>query len=319
MASLLFITPNWPLEQRIYKLRTLMGLLFVFTQLSGIYQINWSAFWALILGGALFLSLNYLGTAQRWRFLPSLNLLLDPTLTVAVLSVSGGADGPYVFLIYLHVLSAVVFLRDVRIVIGIGVIQVAILFLSSLFILVGGDNPNWSYVIIHSLGLMIIASSLTEPAKGLYQDAETDPLTGVLNRRSGMRELRQWLASAQPLNLVFADLKKFKRINDTYGHTTGDAVLRTVAQRILETIRLDDFVVRYGGDEFLIITKGDARPLTVRLKEALDRPILTSDGEVYVAIDFGISRYPEDATTIDELLHFADQHMFEGKAHAHLI
>jgi len=294
-------------------MRLLMGALFVFVQLSGIYRLNWAAFWALLIGGALFMSLNRVGLARRWRILPSLNLVLDPALTIAVLSLSSGADGPYVFLIYLHVLSAVVFLRDVRIILGVGVVQVASLFLSALFILLGGSNPNWSHVAVHSLGLMIIASSLTEPAKGLYQDAETDPLTGVLNRRSGMRELEHWVAAAPTLNLLFADLKKFKRVNDTYGHAAGDKVLRTVAARILKTVRADDFVIRYGGDEFIVVTKGDAEPLIERLRQALSQTISTLQGDIQIEIDFGFARYPEDGATADELLNYADQHMFSEK------
>lgn len=313
MRPLLFISPNWPLEARIYRLRVLLGTLFVFVQLSGIYRISWTAFWGLTLGGALFLALNQRGAARRWKVLPSLNLGVDQLITVTVLSVSSGADGPFIFLIYLHVLSAMVFLRDVKIVLGVGVVQVINLFLSSLFILLSGGDANWPYAIIHSLGLMIIASTLTEPAKGLYLEAETDPLTGVLNRRAGLRELERWLGAAQPFNLLFADLKKFKRINDSYGHAAGDEVLRTLATRILETVRLNDFVVRYGGDEFLIVTMGDALPLTERLQKALRQPVYTASGEITVDIDLGVARYPNDATDLNTLVQFADQHMFEEK------
>lgn len=88
------------------------------------------------------------------------------------------------------------------------------------------------------------------------QQALTDPLTGIPNRRASLQELTRALAgvnrSGTPLHLAFIDLDGFKAINDQYGHDAGDRFLIQIAQRLSEGLRDSDFVARYGGDEFLV-------------------------------------------------------------------
>ena len=88
------------------------------------------------------------------------------------------------------------------------------------------------------------------------QQALTDPLTGIPNRRASLQELNRAIAgvrrSGTPLHLAFIDLDGFKVINDQYGHDAGDRFLIQIAQRLSEGLRDSDFVARYGGDEFLV-------------------------------------------------------------------
>lgn len=79
------------------------------------------------------------------------------------------------------------------------------------------------------------------------RDGELDVLTGVYKRRMGLVLLERWIKRSEPFTLAFIDLTQFKLINDRYGHSVGDEVLRSVAGRITHQVRKDDLVIRYGG------------------------------------------------------------------------
>ncbi len=91
------------------------------------------------------------------------------------------------------------------------------------------------------------------------RDAEHDPLTGLLNRRSLERHVDRLTSSGERFALLFVDIDHFKRINDEFGHEAGDDVLRTVAERMADGIRPGDLLGRYGGEEFLILVTGAGR------------------------------------------------------------
>ncbi len=294
-------------------MRALLALLFVSVQLSGLFRIDWRAFALLILGGGLFVGFIRLGVRGRWAILPTANFALDQLLSVFLLSVSGGAASPYVFLVYLHIASAIVFLRRQRAVVAVGVIQVGVLVLSSFFRSWAGGEAHWPFVLIHALGVLVTAWALAEPASILYRDAETDALTGAMNRRAGLRDLAYLTETSQPFSILFADLKRFKEVNDRYGHAVGDEVLKGVAELLLSSVREDDPVIRYGGDEFLVATRSEAHALMERLQGTLSQPLSTSAGTVAVAIDIGVAHFPGDARTLGDLIRFADHHMFTLK------
>ena len=111
----------------------------------------------------------------------------------------------------------------------------------------------------------------------LRREAVTDPLTRLGNRAA----LRQRLDDATgPVTVALLDLDDFKPVNDTYGHDTGDAVLRAVADRLAATVRGDDLVTRFGGDEFAVVFADGTPPegvaaSTERIQAALARPVAT--------------------------------------------
>ncbi len=149
-----------------------------------------------------------------------------------------------------------------------------------------------------------------------------DSLTGLPNRTLFLRLLEQALAhcerSGSRLAVLFIDLDYFKSVNDTLGHQLGDRLLVTVAERLRASVRKSDVVARLAGDEFTVIEPGivDARPagiLARTLVRALSRPFKLKGHDVQVRASVGISIYPDDGATPEELLQCADVAMYRAK------
>jgi len=152
--------------------------------------------------------------------------------------------------------------------------------------------------------------------------AHHDPLTGLANRTLLGIRLEHALRLAQRqgllLGLFFIDLDHFKRINDSLGHSQGDALLKAVAERLQTTIRDVDTLARLGGDEFVILAERlqaweEATVLAQRLILALAPPLRLGNQEMYLSASIGISLYPRDGATVETLLQNADAAMFRAK------
>lgn len=149
-----------------------------------------------------------------------------------------------------------------------------------------------------------------------------DNLTGLPNRvlledRAQMAFARQHRTPEQLCALLFLDLDGFKNINDAYGHKAGDAVLRATAERAKATMRMNDTVARWGGDEFIVllenVTQEMLEVLMVRLRNNLETPIELDGCEVSVGISMGMAIHPDTGGDLDETLRIADQRMYEDK------
>ncbi|MCT7964538.1 diguanylate cyclase [Laspinema sp. D1] len=152
--------------------------------------------------------------------------------------------------------------------------------------------------------------------------AETDPLTGVANRRKSITELDKFLhlchLHGQPMCLAMVDLDRFKQVNDLHGHAMGDAVLRQVGKLLLRTFRSEDIVARWGGEEFVVGMYGmNKESGAKRLRELLEvlhaEPLVIGEERLYLTFSGGVAQYPEDGTTVDTLYRCADQALYQAK------
>ncbi|MDD4884366.1 EAL domain-containing protein [Sulfuricurvum sp.] len=149
--------------------------------------------------------------------------------------------------------------------------------------------------------------------------AHHDPLTDLPNRFSLLETLKNKMGRtpSQPFALLFLDLDGFKEINDSYGHPFGDALLIHFTQLLHDLCTSHAFLVRSGGDEFVILTSTTEREkikITIgKLVERLSLPFLIDGTEVYITASIGISFYPEDADTPEDILKNADAAMYNAK------
>jgi diguanylate cyclase (GGDEF)-like protein/PAS domain S-box-containing protein len=152
-----------------------------------------------------------------------------------------------------------------------------------------------------------------------------DALTGLANRAQLERQLGRDIARARragtALALLYFDLDNFKLVNDSLGHTAGDAVLREAAERVSAFVRAGDMLARQGGDEFLLLLDcgGTADPREAaatagqRIADALESPMSVAGAVFHVGASIGIAVYPEHAEDGTELLKHADQAMYQAK------
>ncbi len=149
--------------------------------------------------------------------------------------------------------------------------------------------------------------------------AVTDTLTGLPNSRALHTALQERLrepGAGEPFGLVMLDLDGFKRVNDTLGHLAGDELLRRVAGTLLASVRRTDLVCRYAGDEFVIMVPGADAELLARTRERVRAAVdalCPVEGRVAIGASLGTALYPADGGTATELLHAADQRMYEDK------
>jgi diguanylate cyclase (GGDEF)-like protein len=158
----------------------------------------------------------------------------------------------------------------------------------------------------------------------LRSRAETDPLTGAANRRRFHQALEieclRYARNRLPLSVLMIDLDHFKAVNDRYGHPVGDAVLRTVAQLLLLSLRKTDLLSRYGGEEFAVLLPetpmAGAMVIAERIRATIHQKPITADGvRVQVSISVGVaSQGQENQASPEVLLKTADLALYRAKA-----
>ena len=157
----------------------------------------------------------------------------------------------------------------------------------------------------------------------LQQLAANDPLTGVYNRRFGMTRLREEfnrsIRSNIPIGVLMFDIDHFKSVNDTYGHTIGDKILINITRIAKMALREGDILLRYGGEEFLVIMPGAPRHDSQFVAERLCRMVeegktQCGNQQISVTVSVGVASFPEtDVTDEKNLISFADSALYEAK------
>jgi diguanylate cyclase (GGDEF)-like protein/PAS domain S-box-containing protein len=165
-------------------------------------------------------------------------------------------------------------------------------------------------------------NQLLEKHQALDHLANHDHLTGLPNRLYLAGHLPDAIEEAQrhgsALAVLFLDLDRFKHVNDSRGHDTGDKLLKTVAQRIRQTMRAEDLVVRMGGDEFVVVMRGikstdQVKDAAVRINHALGAPMVVDGRTLVTTVSIGVALYPHDGVDMGELLRHSDTAMYQAK------
>ncbi|MDX9752774.1 MAG: diguanylate cyclase [bacterium] len=171
------------------------------------------------------------------------------------------------------------------------------------------------------LRMLELQADLNQAKETLAHEAMHDALTGVLNRKAILADFQRQLAVAErqniPLSIGMCDIDFFKKVNDQYGHQTGDTVLIHFAQILQNHLRAGDALGRYGGEEFLVIAPYShgipEETLFERLRQAVaDTPIPTSVGELHITMSVGVARHAR-GYTLDQILAAADLALYQAK------
>jgi diguanylate cyclase (GGDEF)-like protein/PAS domain S-box-containing protein len=177
--------------------------------------------------------------------------------------------------------------------------------------------------VVNYVGVFSDISMVKRVEEKLEHLAHYDALTDLPNRLLLQSRLKHAIEQARRdqriLAVLFLDLDRFKRVNDSLGHPAGDELLQTVARRLKRRLREVDTLARLGGDEFVILLESlkdvqDAANIAQALIERIKEPIYLSSGrEVYVGASVGISIFPDDGTSAEQLIRNADTAMYQAK------
>lgn len=147
----------------------------------------------------------------------------------------------------------------------------------------------------------------------IQEQALIDSLTKLPNREALMTKIKTEIERCGMFCILFIDLNNFKAVNDTFGHLTGDKIIKQIAQQIKSTIRDNDFLGRYGGDEFVVIlpdtNRRQGKVMAVRIKK---NSVLVSQNHI-VTLSLGLAYHPEDGTRAEQLIKIADHAMYQDK------
>lgn len=151
-----------------------------------------------------------------------------------------------------------------------------------------------------------------------------DPLTGLFNRRYAdeilRSELRRMERKKTPLGLLIIDIDNFKKINDTHGHGTGDAVLKTFGKYLMENVRYEDVACRIGGEEFMVVIPETSLETAVQRSEEIRKEFhgmsFPFEGKVVdnLSLSIGVAAYPEHGKLAEDLIRCADNALYRAKA-----
>lgn len=185
------------------------------------------------------------------------------------------------------------------------------------------STPEASAVLNATLPGLAVALNNSLNHEDLQRVAALDPLTGAYNRRFGLQRLTEEFGrstrSSDPLGVLMLDLDHFKAVNDTYGHLVGDRVLQTVARATRQVLREGDVLLRYGGEEFIIILPGAGRDDLLQMAERVRRAVAEAETSeagqrIPVTVSIGGSGLPDkNATDPTELIRMADVALYASK------
>lgn len=176
--------------------------------------------------------------------------------------------------------------------------------------------------ITHYMGIKEDITKEKEVEDNLKKQSMTDYLTGIYNRRTLMEKSTEEFIEAREndrkISVLMMDLDNFKTVNDTYGHSFGDEVLKRFAKVSIAAIRRSDVLGRYGGEEFMITLPGSSKDAAVmiaeRIRESMGKQVFEfEDQEIFVTVSIGVATIGED-DTLTELIERADKALYDAKS-----
>ena len=209
------------------------------------------------------------------------------------------------------------------------------------FVLIIEQQLGWSLISWGKMGLTLLITLITfgvmmvyarlyfsneiertETTARLFHLANHDALTGLANRNLLSDRLNHAISQAArqkgKLAVLFLDLDKFKDVNDSYGHDTGDAVLKCTAERLRACVRMGDSIARLGGDEFVLVLENitcqnDIDYVVEKIKMGFEQVFEVNSYSIRLSISIGSAIYPERGTDMNTLIKNADSSMYEDK------
>lgn len=176
-------------------------------------------------------------------------------------------------------------------------------------------DPWYFEVLKFRTSLLMSSETFSHRIAELKHHVNTDPLTGLYNRRGMQLFLNELLETRTEFAVLAIDIDFFKKINDQYGHDQGDVVLKTLAQLMLTNFREQDICCRSGGEEFLVLmTTADASvayKAAERLRKTMQETTINQMGQITISI--GIAFWPKDAVDVAAVLKIADNKLYEAK------
>ena len=169
-----------------------------------------------------------------------------------------------------------------------------------------------------TVGVFGIVRDITEQKKAdkmIEYLAYHDELTNLPNRRNLEKAMTAQFIKDEEFSLIYLDFDRFKRINDTFGHSFGDKILVQIGRKLSEVVPENCLIARIGGDEFAILVTGGNKPEWVarEVVHAFQSPLFAEGMEFLITASIGISRYPEDTNNLELMLKYADMAMYKAK------
>lgn len=175
---------------------------------------------------------------------------------------------------------------------------------------------SWYFEASQIKRAMLVGIGLLQHKIGkLNLDVQTDPMTGLHNRRGLALALETWQAEMRPFAVMALDIDHFKRVNDSYGHAAGDQVIIQLAQLMRSCSRDADVLCRSGGEEFLILLPNASPAAALKIAERLRQRVEHTDmsGVGRITISLGVAHWPLDASAVEQALKIADAALYKAK------